>query len=64
MSVASVLSDAFHAHLDECARCENRPFDLCPIGEPLLRAAGAAVGEAVIKELAKDLPDLFPEEKP
>lgn len=34
--------DAFHAHLDECSRCMNRPFDLCPKGGPLLAAAAGA----------------------
>ncbi len=29
---------AFHAHLDECERCRERPFDLCPVGIALLLA--------------------------
>ncbi len=31
--------DSFHAHLDACEQCEKHPFDLCPIGAPLLLAA-------------------------
>ena len=33
------LSAAFHAHLDECRRCERDIFDLCPVGLVLLRQA-------------------------
>jgi len=32
-------ADKFHAHLDVCARCRTKPFDLCPTGGALLRAA-------------------------
>jgi len=32
-------ADKFHAHLDVCARCRTKPFDLCPVGGQLLRAA-------------------------
>jgi hypothetical protein len=28
----------FHDHLDVCRQCRNRPFDLCPTGDRLLRA--------------------------
>jgi len=28
--------DKFHAHLDECERCRDNPFDLCPKGYVLL----------------------------
>ena len=38
--------DAFQAHLDVCPRCEQRPFDLCPVGAVLL---------------PKILQDVFPE---
>ena len=31
-------AEAFHAHLDECARCRNGPFNLCNRGAELLRA--------------------------
>jgi len=27
----------FHAHLDECERCRNQPFNLCPEGDLILR---------------------------
>lgn len=36
---SSPKSDAFHAHLDECDRCRDRPFDLCVIGERKFEAA-------------------------
>jgi uncharacterized OB-fold protein len=32
--------EAFHAHLDICARCASQPFNLCEVGAELLRAAG------------------------
>ena len=35
----SVGIDKFHAHLDVCNQCRNHPFDLCPTGAQLLRAA-------------------------
>jgi hypothetical protein len=28
--------EAFHAHLDVCAQCENHPFELCGTGARLL----------------------------
>lgn len=31
----------FHAHLDICERCRERPFDLCPRGDLLLRTCVA-----------------------
>lgn len=31
----------FHAHLDECRRCANHPFDLCTEGARLLELAAA-----------------------
>lgn len=31
--------EAFHAHLDECKRCAQNPFDLCSEGDRLIRAA-------------------------
>lgn len=37
---------AFHAHLDECERCENQPFNMCPEGARLLQEAGIAAGVA------------------
>lgn len=38
--------DAFHAHLDACQRCENQPFDLCPIGQGLLKQAAVGLPRA------------------
>ncbi len=32
-------ADVFHAHLDECKQCSDRPFDLCPVGAILIQAA-------------------------
>ena len=31
--VPTANPDQFHKHLDECARCRQHPFDLCPIGQ-------------------------------
>ena len=31
-------ADAFHAHLDKCSRCRNKPLNLCAEGSPLLLA--------------------------
>jgi hypothetical protein len=31
-------AERFHAHLDECPRCANEPFNLCPVGNILLLA--------------------------
>jgi hypothetical protein len=33
----------FHAHLDQCARCRQQPFNLCDIGASLLRRAVEAI---------------------
>jgi hypothetical protein len=35
-------SNAFYAHLDICAQCEQHPFDLCSVGVRLLVACGEA----------------------
>ena len=36
---ATVSTDAYHAHLAICPRCAARPFDLCEVGDRLLRVA-------------------------
>lgn len=36
--------EKFHAHLDECDRCADAPFDLCPKGDRLLTEAACAIG--------------------
>jgi len=33
--------EAFHAHLDECERCRNQPFNMCPKGNLLLVATSS-----------------------
>lgn len=35
--VDEFAGDAFHAHLDECEQCREHPFNLCAVGESLLR---------------------------
>lgn len=35
-------SEQFHAHLEACKQCEDHPFQLCQVGERLLREAVAA----------------------
>jgi hypothetical protein len=43
--------DAFHAHLDECKQCEQRPFDLCSIGHVLInRAAGVELPKTTAED--------------
>lgn len=42
--------DAFHAHLDACERCRHRPFDLCDVGNALLRAVGDGGAVAPVSE--------------
>ncbi len=39
MTPEAVFRNAFHAHLDACAQCENHPFALCEVGALLLRTA-------------------------
>lgn len=40
---ALAAADAFHAHLDACERCRERPFDLCATGAQLLVATAQAL---------------------
>ena len=30
-------AENFHEHLDVCSRCEQHPFNLCPLGARLLQ---------------------------
>lgn len=32
----------YHAHLDTCDRCREKPFDLCAVGGELLRSEAGA----------------------
>jgi hypothetical protein len=49
------LTEQFYAHLDECKRCERAPlpFDLCPVGARLLKAAALAlaVSSTTLREM-------------
>lgn len=38
--------DEFHAHLDQCAQCRNRPLNLCPVGVHLLWRVGQVETQA------------------
>jgi len=40
-------ADTYHAHLDDCEQCRNRPFEQCPIGQLLLTATGAGAADAL-----------------
>lgn len=31
-----VISDKFHAHIDDCDQCKNNPFDLCHEGQYII----------------------------
>lgn len=33
--------DPFHAHLDVCQQCREHPFDLCTVGDLLLKQVAA-----------------------
>ena len=33
--------DTFHVHLDECYQCRTQPFNLCAVGEVLLKATAS-----------------------
>ena len=41
----------FHAHLDECRRCREEIFNLCPIGEQLLMKVASAINEPMFRNL-------------
>ena len=40
----------FHAHLDECARCREQPFNLCTRGAALLRICATTPPETPANE--------------
>jgi hypothetical protein len=44
---ADVTRDAFHQHLDTCARCRESCFNMCPVGNALLHAAGTAAADSL-----------------
>lgn len=46
--VENKVVDAFHAHLDACRQCREHLFDLCPTGEPLLRAVVQSSGKVTL----------------
>jgi hypothetical protein len=48
--------DAFHAHLDFCAQCEQNPFELCPEGQRLLQAAVVDAGRKSMLRQALGIP--------
>lgn len=39
--------DEFHAHLDECARCRNQPFNLCATGALRIYEAASVLMVAI-----------------
>lgn len=51
--------EAFHAHLDECEQCRNRPFDLCPQGKAALEAfVDRAAAEASSGQMTGKMPQI------
>ena len=36
LNTLNEMRDKFHAHLDECERCRNQPFNLCPTGAAIM----------------------------
>jgi hypothetical protein len=50
----------FHDHLDVCKRCEQQPFNLCPVGDLLIRAEVAKITPAPLPATplkVADVPD-------
>jgi hypothetical protein len=45
--------DDFHAHLDKCEQCRNKPFGLCTEGEKLLMANASETQLKVAEEITK-----------
>ena len=47
------VASKFHAHLDNCGRCRNQPFNLCPIGQRLIQEAASE--RAMTNKAAQEL---------
>jgi hypothetical protein len=47
----AVIGDDFHAHLDECQRCREDVFDLCPVGIKLLTDAVKTIDDPMMRGL-------------
>lgn len=45
-TLMSDAAEAFYAHLDVCRQCEAHPFDLCPVGQDLIKATVKDLGLA------------------
>jgi hypothetical protein len=47
MTIQSVraAADKFHAHLDVCKQCADKPFELCAEGRSLIQAVGKVYEE-------------------
>lgn len=43
MTTMKEAGEKFHAHVDQCQRCKERPFDLCELGAQLLKDTASAV---------------------
>lgn len=50
-------ANVFHAHLDECERCRNQPFNLCPVGALKLEAAARDDDEHDYSDIVLDRAD-------
>ena len=48
-SEGKAMTTAFDDHLDICEQCEKHPFDLCPVGDMLLRLTVDEVARATLK---------------
>lgn len=48
--------NAFHAHLEICKRCRERPFDLCAEGAELLEIASRKIGRRDILDAEEPAP--------
>tara|TARA_Y100000034_G_C6881763_1_gene404184 strand:- start:1526 stop:1738 length:213 start_codon:yes stop_codon:yes gene_type:complete len=55
--MGKALIEKFHAHLDVCRRCRERPFDTCPEGTSLLEQAASPPQKCCPKNRSGDCPD-------
>jgi hypothetical protein len=49
----AVIGDDFHSHLDECQRCREDVFNLCPVGIKLLTDAVKTIDDPMMRGLVQ-----------
>lgn len=55
MQNQSTPADPFHKHLDSCAQCRSKPFNLCAVGAAALRQAVSALVPVARDDAARGL---------